>query len=153
MKIKISITDGAGMVENSKTHPTLHQAQEVFLDAHLGADVNRAGSFIQNQDTRVRKHRPRISLRIPDDKLIRKDVATQLPYFYLLGFEKTIQPNLRGMSGLGDGTLLYHGCSRFGRKNATGKVTSAMQKISLAIGSNQSHRRCAANDPVFSDII
>ncbi len=49
----VGIADGAQAVGNHKTGSALHQAQQRFLDARLGARVHAAGGLIQDQDGRV----------------------------------------------------------------------------------------------------
>ena len=47
----VSIPDGAQPMGDHKTCATLHEAQQSFLDAYLGARVNAASGFIQDQDS------------------------------------------------------------------------------------------------------
>ena len=49
----VGIADGAQAVGNDKTGAAFHQAQQRFLDARLGAGIDTAGGFIQNQNGRV----------------------------------------------------------------------------------------------------
>ena len=55
----IGITDGAQAVRDHEAGAALHQSQQRFLNARLGAGIDAARRFVEDQDAGVGQHRAR----------------------------------------------------------------------------------------------
>ena len=61
----VGIPDGAQAVGDHKTGAALHKVEQGFLDASLGASVNTAGGFVQDQDPGICQDGPGYGKQLP----------------------------------------------------------------------------------------